>query len=52
MMIYEIIIAAGIVGSAVFILYRNLKNKSANGGCNCGSCSSNCPHHKIQNKKK
>lgn len=46
----EIFITVIIVAAAVFILYKNIKNKK-NGGCNCGSCSSHCPQYKQVTKK-
>ncbi|MBM7871117.1 ferrous iron transport protein B [Clostridium pascui] len=44
-MIIQYIITAAIVGSAVYILYKNIKNKGQ-GKCDCGSCSSHCPSYK------
>ncbi|MBP1888857.1 ferrous iron transport protein B [Clostridium moniliforme] len=46
----EIIITAGIVILAAFIIYKNVK-KSSSGQCNCGSCNKNCPSRKLNIKK-
>ncbi|MFR3909962.1 MAG: FeoB-associated Cys-rich membrane protein [Clostridium paraputrificum] len=42
----EILITAGIVTLAIFIIYKNIKT-SSKGKCNCGTCSKNCPARKI-----
>jgi len=47
----EIIITLIIVALAGTILYKSV-NKSSKGGCNCGSCSSNCPSYKEKGKEK
>ncbi|MCY6959307.1 FeoB-associated Cys-rich membrane protein [Clostridium brassicae] len=47
-MVKEFIIASLLGIAALFIIIKNLKN-SAQGKCNCGSCSSNCP---MNNKNK
>ncbi|KAJ53522.1 ferrous iron transport protein B [Clostridium tetanomorphum] len=44
-MALQIGITSAIVVFAVYILYKNIKNK-ANGKCDCGSCSSHCPSYK------
>ncbi len=45
----EIFITIIITLIASFIIYKNIK-KSSKGGCNCGSCSSNCPKYKNEKK--
>lgn len=47
-MSFEIIITSLIVIFAVVIFYKNIKKK-ATGKCDCGSCSSHCPHYKKDN---
>lgn len=47
----ELIITLVIVGFAAVVLYKSV-NKSSKGGCNCGSCSSNCPSYKDKSNKK
>lgn len=44
-MMLQIILTSVIVLSAVYILYKNIKNKSQ-GKCDCGSCSAHCPNYK------
>lgn len=48
LLVKEFIIASLLGIAALFIIIKNLKN-SAQGKCNCGSCSSNCP---MNNKNK
>lgn len=45
----EVIITLIIVALAAAILYKSV-NKSSKGGCNCGSCSSDCPSYKDKKK--
>jgi hypothetical protein len=45
----EIIITVLIAISAVFIFVKNIKKKSKN-GCDCGSCSAQCPNYKEARK--
>ncbi|OBR91184.1 virus attachment protein p12 family protein [Clostridium ragsdalei P11] len=41
----EIIVTIIIAGTALYILYRNIKNK-AKGKCDCGCCTgSKCPYN-------
>ncbi|ADK15227.1 MULTISPECIES: FeoB-associated Cys-rich membrane protein [Clostridium] len=41
----EIIVTTIIAVTALYILYKNIKNK-AKGKCDCGSCAgSKCPYH-------
>lgn len=47
----EVIITALILGAAGFIFYKDVK-KSAQGKCNCGSCSTNCPKYSMEKKNK
>ncbi|MFA6940003.1 MAG: FeoB-associated Cys-rich membrane protein [Clostridiaceae bacterium] len=46
----EIIITVLIILLSVYIIYRNIKNRSK-GKCNCGSCSSHCPYYKEKSDK-
>lgn len=48
LLVKEFIIASLLAIVALFIIIKNLKN-SAQGKCNCGSCSSDCP---MNNKNK
>jgi ferrous iron transport protein B len=41
----EFTIASLIVIAAIYILYKNIKQKSS-GKCNCGSCTSHCSKYK------
>lgn len=47
----EVIITVLILAVAGFILFKNLRS-SAQGKCNCGSCSTSCPKYSLQNKNK
>lgn len=50
MLFVEIAITAAIVIAAGYVLYRNLKNKSKGGGCDC--CSTvDCPYRRIKKEK-
>lgn len=50
MLFVQIAITAAIVIAAGYVLYRNLKNKSKGGGCDC--CSTvDCPYRRIKKKK-
>lgn len=46
----EILITLGIIALALYIIYKSVR-KSSKGGCNCNSCSSNCPMHKDEKLK-
>ncbi|WP_084284219.1 FeoB-associated Cys-rich membrane protein [Clostridium lundense] len=50
-MTLQIVITSVIVISAVYILYKNIKNK-ATGKCDCGSCSSHCSSYKKDSSQK
>ncbi|MDV3428566.1 MAG: FeoB-associated Cys-rich membrane protein [Bacillota bacterium] len=41
----ELIITVLIILLSVYIIYKNIRNKSK-GKCSCGSCSSHCPYYK------
>lgn len=46
----EKIITVLIILLSVYIIYRNIKNRSE-GKCNCSSCSSHCPYYKEKTDK-
>lgn len=50
-MLIEILITVAIVGAGGYILYKKVKN-TAQGKCDCGSCSSHCPMYEEEHKKK
>lgn len=45
----EFFIAAAIIVSAVYIMYKKIKN-SGKQCSSCGSCSKMCPHYKDRKK--
>lgn len=47
----EVIITVFILGAAGLIFFKNVK-KSAQGKCNCGSCSTSCPKYSLEKKNK
>ncbi len=42
----EIAIAAVLLGTAIWVLVRNLRGKGK-GDCSCGSCSAKCPKYEA-----
>lgn len=46
----EFFVAAAIIASAIYIIYKRIKNNSNQ--CNsCGSCSKMCPRYKNKKDK-
>lgn len=46
----EFLFGGLILAFSCYILYKNIRKKASSSGCDCGSCSSHCPHYDTKGK--